>query len=528
MSQSNSITLYPLGRRIDFSPGQNLYQALTRAGIRITQACGGRGICGKCRIRYLSPPPLPTQADLKHTTGEQRQDGQRLACTHTPLLGSHVELLSKATPLPAKLELGIEHLPVDPWPGLNEGDLVMALDLGTTNLVGHLLDPVKGRLLGATSLLNSQSIFGADVMSRLTLASHGGPEARREMQQLTLGDLEALVAPWNLGEGNIKHLVGVMNTAMASMLLNWDPDELGRHPCRVQQEGPIHYSPAGLSGALAGVSIHLPSMLGGFVGADTTSALWAALAQGPQPPFALLDIGTNAEVALVTSDEILCCSCAAGPAFEGAGLSSGMRAAPGAIDHVKIEHGRVQFSVIGKTEPKGITGSGILSLMAALLEVGAMDNFGALIPGVLESGVVQTGPDGRSVLLYQGVSVSDQDIEQIMLAKAAAAAGLEVLFEKAGLHPKEITQLFLCGTFAGHLKVEDVLTIGLVPTDFSQRISSLGNAAALGAAMMACSQRDFVEASRLVSRTKHLSLSNSAGFKEFFGFHMKFNRQVSI
>lgn len=522
MSRPASITLHPLGRQVEVEPDQSLYQALAKDGVMLNQSCGGRGVCGKCRVRYLSPPPEPTKADLEHIAGQQRQDGLRLACSHTPPPGAEVELVSEATPLAAKLELGIEQLSVDPWPGLNEGDLVMALDLGTTNLVGHLLDPSTGRVLKATSLPNSQAVFGADVMSRLTHASHGGSQARREMQQLALGDLMALAAPWDLAEGKVKHLVGVMNTAMASLLLDWDPDVLGRHPCQVQQKGPIHVSPPGLNGALAGVTLHLPPMLGGFVGADTTSALWAALAQDPQPPFALLDIGTNAEAALVTNEEILCCSCAAGPAFEGGGLSAGMRAAPGAIDQVDIEQGRLRYSVIGGSEPRGITGSGMLSLVAALLRAEALDHFGALRPEALDSDVVHKGPHGREVRLHAGVGVSEQDIEQFMLAKAAAAAGLEILLSQADVGYKEITRLFLCGTFASHLKVDDVLTIGLVPPELGPCITSLGNAAALGAAMMACSQQGFKEASGLASRTRHLSLSGSARFKEAFATHMSF------
>jgi uncharacterized 2Fe-2S/4Fe-4S cluster protein (DUF4445 family) len=523
MSGLVSVTVQPLGRQVAVRPGQSLFMALAEADIALNQACGGKGFCGKCLVRLKGPAPVARDEERRHLSEEQIAQGFRLACNLQPRGGEQIEIISPAASVPAKLDLPRSEFSVDPWPGLQPGDLVMALDLGTTNLVGHLLDPHTGRALRATSLLNSQSVFGADVMSRLTHASHGGPHARREMQQLVLGDLTALAAPWGLAEGEVKHLVGVMNTAMASLLLDWDPDVLGRHPCRIQQVGPIHLLPSGLSGALAGVSLHLPPMLGGFVGADTTSALWAALAQGPQPPFALMDIGTNAEVALVNREEILCCSCAAGPAFEGGGLSAGMRAAPGAIDHVVIDQGMVEYSVIGNSEPRGITGSGMLSLTASLLRAGALDRFGALLPKALDPAVLQTGSGGREIRLYPGVSVSEQDIEQFMLAKAAAAAGLEILLAQAEIDLKEITQIFICGTFASHLEVDDVLTVGLVPAELGPCIIGLGNAAALGAAMMACSHRDFRHASRLASRTRHLSLSGSNIFKEVFGTHMRFH-----
>lgn len=522
---ASSITVLPGKQQVEVSAAQNLFQALAEAGISLNQACGGHGICGKCRVRIESLAPPPTDLDREHLSAAELDRGFRLACAFTPTGGEVVELIPAPPDLSVKLELGQDRFPVDPWPGLARGDLVMAIDLGTTNVVGHLLDPLTGRLLESAAVSNGQAAFGADVMTRLAYASHGGRACRERLQRLVLTDLGHLGWQWGPRGRRVRHGVAVMNTAMESCLLNWDPDALGRHPCEAQVKGPVRWVIPEGAGDLAGTQLHLPPVVGGYVGSDTVAALWVALERCEDKPFLLLDIGTNTEAVLVTRETVSACSSAAGPAFEGGGIAKGMRAAQGAIDAVKLRAGRIECSVIGGGQPRGIAGSGLFSLLGELVRAGAVDRFGVFHPDRLAPETVTDGPAGREVQLGPHVAVTEEDVQHFLLAKASARAGVEVLLSEAGLQPGALQAVLLSGTFASRLRSDDILAIGLVPPLESRRLRSLGNAAALGAALMACSRETFHGACELSSTVAHVRLSGHPLFQSVFPEQVRFGSE---
>lgn len=525
MKPSSTITILPHDRKVPVIAGRNLLLLLAEEGIALDQACGGQGICGKCRIKVKGKIAPSTPTDEKYLSNRELAEGFRLACGLIPTGGEIVELSSVSMHVSPKHQTGFADLPIDPWPGMEPSDHVLAVDMGTTTVMGHLLDPAGGRLLSSAATANGQAAFGADVMTRLAYASHGGARTRRRLQALAFDNLGNVAGALSVAGRRIRHVVAVMNTAMTSFMLNWDPDRIGRYPIRPPTEDAVKVVIPHQVSSLAGADLNLPPVIGGFVGSDTVAALYASQRLGLAPPYLIMDIGTNAEVVLVGGQGISACSCAAGPAFEGHGIQNGMRAMEGAIHRVSMHCGVPEIEVIGDTEARGITGSGLISLLGGLLRAGALDRFGMILPAELPKRIVFKKNNNLAVKLTDGVSVSQQDIQQLMLAKAAARAGAEVLLAECLVQAHQLNGLILCGTFAGKLDVHDVLRIGLVPPVDPSIIHCMGNAAAEGAAMMACSYKAFKKAGQLARQTRYVGLSGNPDFKGLFEDNVCFDER---
>ncbi|GBE00696.1 Na(+)-translocating NADH-quinone reductase subunit F [bacterium BMS3Bbin06] len=515
MNGTARITVLPQGTTLHVSPGENLFQVLTKAGISLNSYCGGQGICGKCKVRIISKAPALSEFEHAHLSTEEINEGIRLACGFYPETDVIVEIPKPALSSGYKLKIEDLSFPLDPWQEHPSEGLVLAVDLGTTNIVGHLFDPLMGELIASVTIANSQSIFGADVMTRLAYCSHHGDNAKETFMKLTLSDIEKL-AELTAGKGKkITDVVVVMNTAMETLMLGLSPDKLGRNPYESDIDGPIHIS-LFKNGPLEGVTIHIPPVIGGFVGSDTVSAFLAISVQHQEPPFILIDIGTNAEVVVVTKETMIACSTAAGPAFEGVGISCGMRGVEGAIEHVTFDNEAFEISVIGNKSAIGITGSGLFSLIGELLRAGALDRFGAVVPGIIPQKLVHRGKSGQEMILSPDVSVSEDDVQQFILAKAATRAAVETLLALVNVRADELNAIFFSGVFASRIDPKDILTIGLLPPIELHKIQNVGNAAATGAVMMALSKSAFQKACHIAKRVKHITLSGNQKFKETF------------
>jgi uncharacterized 2Fe-2S/4Fe-4S cluster protein (DUF4445 family) len=515
MNDCAEITVLPRGTILRVSREENLFQALTKAGISLNSYCGGQGICGKCRVRLINNTPAPSEFERAHLSTEEINEGIRLACGFYPDVDMVVEIPEQVSASEHKLKIEELRYPLDPWQDLSLDDLVLAVDLGTTNIVGHLFAPLAGKPIASTTIANSQSIFGADVMTRLAYCSRHGDEAKKMFMNLTLSDIEKL-AELTAGKGKrITDVVAVMNTAMETLMLGLSPDKLGRYPYESGIDGPVHIAPF-KKGPLGRATIHVPPVIGGYVGSDTVSALLAVSLLNQAPPYLLVDIGTNAEVVVVTKETMLACSTAAGPAFEGVGISCGMRGVEGAIESVRFNEGAFKISVIGNKSAAGVTGAGLFSLIGELLRAGALDQFGAMVPERIPQNLVRRGKSGREVILSPDVTVSEDDIQQFILAKAATRAAVDTVLAHVNLRADEINAIFFSGVFASRINPRDVLTTGLLPPSELQKIQNVGNAPATGAVMMALSKSAFQEVCVLARRVKHLTLSGSQNFKEAF------------
>ncbi|VAX20007.1 hypothetical protein MNBD_NITROSPINAE04-2718 [hydrothermal vent metagenome] len=523
MIHTRNIVVLPAEVEVAFNEGQNLFQILNRAGFPLAHDCAGKGICGKCKFRLHSGLPRPSAVDLEFLTKQEIDDQIHLACAFKPDDGDIVELFSgdlKATPQDEVIGLTF---PVDRWPGVETSELALAIDLGTTNVVGYLLDANNGAIINAISIPNSQSMYGSDVMSRLAYASHKGREAVLNLQRLALNDIERLAMALNTNKIPIRRVVGVMNSAMATFVIASNPDDLGRHPCESGIDGPVSQKPFNnKKGVLEKAELIIPPVIGGYVGSDALSALYAVLESNPPAPFALLDIGTNTEVLLVTDNAKAACSAPAGPSFEGYGISHGMRAVDGAIERVTISGGAFSCQVIGKSAPKGIAGSGLFSLFAELIRAGGLDKFGSIVPENLSPEMYRSGEKSLELVIAPGVTVDGVDIQQFMVAKAATRAGLETLLDHLGVKPEQLRKIYFAGAFVQRVEPQDLLAIGLTPDVESSRICNVGNAACAGSAMMAVSREAFVTACSMAGKIEHLPLSGNAYFNMSFQDHVRF------
>ncbi len=370
-------------------------------------------------------------------------------------------------------------------------DCGMALDIGTTTLALSLHDLSTGEELLRREKENPQRLIAADVMSRIGAAMKGSGPFLRELV------LSALKNP----PSEIKKAVIVGNTAMLYFLLGKDPEALSHAPFTADDL-------FGRTEDLLGIPSYLPPCMNAFVGADTTAAVLSSGMCDREETALLADIGTNGELALWKDGTLYVTSTAAGPAFEGAGISQGSPAVPGAIDKVRIENGQAFIHVIGEAPAKSICGSGLLDAVAAMLALDALDETGAM--------------ETQRFPLTENVSLTRKDIRSVQLAKGAVRAGIETLAKVSGTDLSEISTLYLAGNFGSHLSVESAAAIGLIPPVLRDRTKVLGNAALKGAGIMLLDPSKIQKAERIASLSRHVDLGGNPLFNELFVEHMLF------
>jgi len=448
-----SLTLAPGGRVLSLPAGASLREALFTLGVEFP--CGGHGRCRGCRVRVLAGQ-LPVQpAEGQVLTPDEQAQGWRLACQHRLAGDLQLELPPWEMPV-----LGDDRSFAF-RPGAGFG---IAVDLGTTTLAAQLLDLHSGQVLAVRSALNAQARFGADVMSRLEYALRGG---QAELQALIRAQVGGLVADL-LRQAQVAapaRVVLVGNTAMHHLFGALDCAPLARHPFTPIRTGRLDFEARELGWPLTAPVAFLPC-IGGFVGADVLAGVAATGMARRAELTALIDLGTNGEIVVGNRDRLLATSTAAGPAFEGARISCGMRAATGAICAVRSTGGALDCRVIGGGPARGLCGSGLVDAIAAGLELGRIAPGGRLA--------------GASLPLRDGVALSQADVREFQLAKGAIAAGLRLLTARLGTGPEDLAQVHLAGAFGNYVQVPSACRVGLleVPPD---RVTPAGNTALLGA-----------------------------------------------
>ncbi len=469
------IELLPLGATLEVEPGTPLEAAL--AGFGFEFPCGGAGICQGCRVRVIAGSLAVTpEMELTFTPAELAA-GWRLACQ------SRVEG-------PLALEVAQWEMPVladdtalAAEAGVGTG---IAIDLGTTTLVAQAVDLASGNVLGVATGINPQAIHGADVMTRIGYALSGGGET------LTASIREAVDAlVRRLPPADAVMIAG--NTAMHHLFCGIDVAPLASAPFEPRELGERE---------VAGMRF-LPC-LGGFVGSDLLAGIMATGIAESADLCALIDLGTNGEIVLGNRERILCASTAAGPAFEGGRIRMGMRAAPGAIAHVKAHRGALECRTIGSEAPRGICGSGLVDAVAAGLEIGA----------ILPNGRMAKG--AREMALAGPVSITQGDVRELQLAKGAIAAGLRILCERWGAETGEIRKLYLAGAFGNYVDIESARRIGLLEIS-PERIVAAGNTSLRGVKMaLLCGARREAWIAGIRARIEHVPLAADAGFQDAF------------
>ena len=420
----------------------------------------------------------------------------------------------------------------------------IAADLGSTTLVVFLLDLTTGEELAVASALNRQSSFGDDIVARLARAQFDptGLEMLRRMLVDQLGELIGEAAGQaGVDAADITEIVAVGNMAMHHFLLGLDSTYLGQSPYAPVVRGRViaGAGDVGLPGVEPETPVYLLPNIAGFVGSDTVAVALAAEMWTSDAIRMAVDVGTNGEILLGSRARLIACSAPAGPAFEGARISRGMRAAAGAIDHVEVA-ADVEVSVVGDAPARGLCGSALIDIAAGLLQTGLLDPSGRLrrrdeLPASVPPALVErvragaTQRDASFVVVHAGASgaeraieITQRDIRELQLAKGAIRAGAAVLQQVMSLRDADLDEVLLAGAFGNYLDPASARRVNLVPWVPLDQIRSIGNAAGVGARLALLSRKERAVAERIGQGTEHIRLSGLGAFQRAFVHAMRF------
>ncbi len=586
-------------RQIVAHAEETVFHSARRSGVRIIGACGGRGVCGTCKVlvaeglvepierRPLRPSdprddprarwvracqvvprsdctlevdrrslaPI-VRADIdSDETGETlpldpvvisidvsvpppsltdpRSDADHVARA-SPLLLTGIDL-GAARELPSLLRAGDWSVRLHARDGeaiafapTGRPTLGLAVDFGTTNVAGFLIDLAMGTRLASLGIENPQVGWGADVISRINHAIRD-EAAADELRAAAVAAINALAHDLSQAAGarpaDIVDLAVCGNTAMHHLLLGLPVRQLGRAPFVAALSEAIDAKARDLGiAAAAGAYLHVAANIGGFVGGDHVAALLAT-----EPSWAnaaatlVMDIGTNTEISLIHRDEIVTASCPSGPALEGGHLSCGMRAADGAIERVAIAPDGIDIEVIGGKKPVGLCGSGVLDVVAGLRCAGLLDSGGRLQAAHPNISAIK----GKRVFaLAPEVHVTQADIRAVQLAKAAIRTGIDLLLRMASLDENAIERVVIAGAFGSYIDVRSAVAVGLLPDLPAERFSQVGNAAGLGVRQMLTSRQARARARALAGRCRYVELSTRTDFQKTFMHNIGFRKPV--
>ncbi|MBT3381637.1 MAG: DUF4445 domain-containing protein [Lentisphaerae bacterium] len=611
MKSRYKVTFQPSGRTVHVLAETILFEAAARAGVLLQSPCGGKGTCGKCRVRVVEGACAPSEACRSALTEEQLEEGYRLACqakvggdsvvdvpdaslyeASTKILtsGEGRELSGQPAvwkryvelPCPSsedavadlrrlEREIGKVHVHLDVMqglpnalrdnafkgtavvcssrllafePGNTEGQCYgVAFDLGTTTVVGELIDLTTGRELAVVATMNPQISLGDDVISRITRARET-PGAVEEMQASVVGALneliEELVAEADVPQEKIYEITVAGNTTMQHLFCGISPAALGEVPFP-----PAYNRTLMMTTREVGLRVHPNARLcvfpniGGFVGGDTVAGILANGLHCTDRPAVLVDIGTNGEIVLACDGKLFTTSTAAGPAFEGARISAGMRATVGAIEKVVMNGEDLVYNVIGDTAPIGLCGTGLIDLAAVLLRAGIIDATGRVlgkeeVPSSVPSALcsrLHERDDGQVDVLVasaeesksgEAIYLLQRDIRELQLATGAIRAGLNIMLQRCGLTADDLSEVLIAGGFGNFIRRGNARRIGLLPNIPSDRLRFVGNASSMGAKYVLISEeaRGIVES--IAESAEHVDLSMDPEFQMEFGMAMMF------
>jgi len=400
--------------------------------------------------------------------------------------------------------------------------LGLAIDLGTTKLAAYLVDLANGETLASAGAMNPQIAFGEDVMARIghTISVPEGGEQLRAVIVGALNDLaRSLCTQTNRSTDDISDTVVVGNTAMHHLFLGLPVRQLGLAPYVPAESAALdtRAQEAGFEMA-SGANLHLLPNIAGFIGADHVAMLLGSGMLEQEGVILGMDIGTNTEISLIAHGDHYACSTASGPAFEGAHIQHGMRAAPGAIEKVLLRDGVIKLQTIDNLPPVGLCGSGILDLVAQLLREGIITSRGAFIPEKAP-GRVRLGTHGHEFVVVSGeentgieIAFSRTDVNEIQFAKGAMRAGIQILLRRAGVSENEIDKVIIAGAFGTYLDVQSGIDIGMFPRIGKEKYIQVGNAAGSGARMALLSTKIRQQAVRAAQKVTYVELTTEPLF----------------
>ncbi|MEN8157578.1 MAG: ASKHA domain-containing protein [Bacteroidota bacterium] len=488
------IRLLPQGKVVRARRGSPLRDVLHQYGVEFP--CGGKGTCGKCAVRILDGE---VDKDPYHTRRLQELKlgpEWRLSCLSRCDSDLLVEVGQYETIIQA------DETPFEFEPGRGYG---VAVDLGTTTLVAQLIDLETGHILAVETGINPQAKFGSDLISRLEAALAHGSE---ELTSLIRNRIWQMIGALCAGRTNSLEKVVIMgNTVMQHFFCASDIRPLSFYPFESPDLGMKSFTSGELGWSISCNEISFYPSIGSFVGSDILAGIVATGMHDRESYSVLIDLGTNGEIVIGNRDKLLCASTAAGPAFEGARISMGMLATTGAIASVNTLKNGKGCRVIGDAEPRGICGSGLIDAVAVLLKEGFLGEFGEILS------------NEQNVMIAPPVSISQKDIQEFQLAKAALAAGLKILLREHNIEIGDIKDVYIAGGFGTYLNIENVIRTGMLLCP-AEKMHKLGNSSLTGAKMLLFSDPQLTD--NILDKTSHVNLEGDPGFQDIFIENMGF------
>lgn len=507
-----------------------LNELMRDRGIWIDAPCNGLGRCGKCRVKAGGELTPPGEAEKK-ALGAAVADGWRLACQTRALGDFWIEPPKKGD---ARVSMEGQTLKYDYTPSVDVEKtglpaFGLAVDIGTTTVAAYLLDLSDGSRMGTLGELNAQRTFGADVISRITACNEGHLEELRKAIIDQINGMAAKLCRDKAGSdtSRIFDVALCGNPTIQHILHGMEPEKLAVAP----------FIPTSLFGfsvpaeelgikANPVAQVYTLPAISAYIGGDITADVLSCGMYDDKNMTLMVDIGTNGEMALGNKDGIYYCSTAAGPAFEGAAIEDGMGGIEGAVSTVKIGKDGLLFETIGNQKAIGICGSGIIDAAAVMLQIGAMDETGRLVdPDELDEKYRdRLDDDARKFIIdpETRIGLTDKDLRQVQLAKAAIAAGIDTLMHNAGIGFDQVSAVWLAGGFGAHIDRDSACAIGLLPKQLKEKIRPVGNSAGEGAVRAILDRDAKAILSHIGNGAKYIELSGDSYFMDSYVENMLF------
>ena len=484
----------------EVAAGTTLLDAIRASGLSTSFPCGGKGRCGKCKVSASGELSQMSEQERCYLNEDELKTGIRLACFAKVSGDCFIRMNERAE------DAVIANNYVE-WDGevlpLYEDGYGAAFDIGTTTVAAQLYHCGSKRPVAVQGELNRQQTYGGDVISRIVYCNEHTVQPLSFLIRTQLSDmLRSLCAEAGISHQDIHQLVITGNTTMMYLLFAIEPAPLAIAPFYMEQGFKGSFD-ARLPG-FEGIPCYVPGCASAYIGADITCSVLASGMAGRSGNYLLVDAGTNGEMVLSSNGRLICCSTAAGPAFEGAGITCGGNASLGAIDSVRYEDGTFSYTTIGGAPADKLCGSGLIDAVAALLEAGM----------ITKKGKLKTESGGEFYFGNSPVYLTQKDVRQLQLAKAAIRAGMDTLIHASGLEYDDMNQIILCGGFGSYLRPSCAERIGLIPPGFTRIAVAIGNAAGNGAGRILQSREQLEESERIVSHMETVELASNPYFHD--------------
>ncbi len=494
MAKKVSITLLPLNQSFEVAKDSQLHDILFSYGVEFP--CGGHARCRGCRVR-IKEGHLPITDSQKNILDDKElNEGWRLACEGRV----QDDLIIELDQWKSDVLSDDSDFQFSPMHGFG-----VAIDLGTTTLAAQLVNRETGEVLAVETAINPQAKYGSDIMTRIDAASR--LVKQNEMQLLIRSKINDMIIDLfhssNENISRLKRIIIVGNAVMHNIFCGIDVEPMGYHPFEPVSNDLELYTPSELRWDLnEDVTIEFLPGVGSFIGSDILIGVWAKKIIESDGIKVLVDLGTNGEIMVGNKDKFLAASTAAGPAFEGAGISMGMRAATGAISTVMTRNGEIIPKVLGSEKARGICGSGLVDAISAYLDDGSIKADGRFL-------------NGESIMVMDPVVITQKDIRELQLAKGAIATGIRLLLKEFNAEEKDVSEVYLSGAFGNYISKRSARRIGLL--NFPQKkITTAGNTALLGAKMALFNKSKINNFYEIREKTTHLDLSMHPDFTDIF------------